>query len=116
MKSMMRLVAASVAATGVAVLGLAAPVHADTGEFLDYLYRNEIGVSADELQQSDLDTGQAICGIFATAPDAGNDPNHEAVDYMMTGEHPASEEDAAVWVVGSVLYLCPQSAELLPGE
>ncbi|MDT5069502.1 MAG: hypothetical protein QOK02_5657 [Mycobacterium sp.] len=85
---------------------------ADTlGPFIDYLDNNGVNVSSTEAQDADVELGQAICGLYAAALKVGKNPNH---DVMTQLEARHTQDSAAMWLVGSVNYVCPQYLSLLP--
>jgi hypothetical protein len=94
----------SMAAPGVAV--------ADPGDnvqrFLDYLERNgEPAEQSPELERAAVDLGRATCGLFAGGSSADQVMRTSLKDGRWT------THQAAVWMVGSVEYLCPQYDYLL---
>ena len=99
---------------GVVGLGSLNPAvaSADTlGPFIDYLDRNGVDVSTMEVQDTSIELGQAICDLYRTSLRVGSNPNHEAMALLERGH---TSDEAAVWVVGSVNYVCPQFVYLLP--
>lgn len=97
---------AAAAAVGVAVL--AAPIaHAGTDEFINYLARNGEDVSGHEVQLAQIDLGLALCNMVR----ASGRGVYAMDSLMRNGRH--SAENAAMWVVGSVNYLCPEYKHLL---
>lgn len=85
---------------------------ADTlGPFIDYLDSNGVDVSTTDAQDADVELGQAICGLYAAALKVGKNPNH---DVMTQLEARHTQDEAAMWLVGSVNYVCPQYVSLLP--
>jgi hypothetical protein len=90
---------------------LAAPMaRADSGDFLDYLSSNGVNTSTSVLRQSHLQVGQAICELYDAHVDAGDSKrvtNDDAVK-LMEGNGDNTTQQAAMWVVGAVDYLCPR--------
>jgi hypothetical protein len=85
---------------------------ADTlGPFIDYLDSNGVDVSSIEAQNADVELGNAICGMYPPALRAGANPNH---DVMAALQPRHTQDEAAMWLVGSVNYVCPQYVYLLP--
>jgi hypothetical protein len=95
------------------VAALFAPptARADVDEFLDYLDRNGVNTSTSELAQSGLEVGKAVCGLYDAHVDQGDSKsvtNGDALDRMTGGATGNTTEQAAMWVVGAVNYLCPR--------
>lgn len=80
-------------------LTAAAPAHADSAEFIDYIASR--GEVTDGAEYEVIDLGNAICGMF----EAGG-----TVDDVWDT---LSRENKAVWIVGSINYLCPDYLYLL---
>jgi hypothetical protein len=101
---------------GVIVLSLLNPAvaSADTGSFIDDLNRNGVDVSTDEMQDDAVTLGRALCDVYRTSPPVGVNPNHDAMDLLTRPPNPDSSDVAAVWIVASVDYICPQYKYLLP--
>jgi hypothetical protein len=87
---------------------------ADTGVFIDDLDRNGVDVSTAEMQDDAMQLGQALCDVYRTSPPVGVNPNHSAMDLLTQPPHGDSTQVAAVWIVASVDYICPQYKYLLP--
>ncbi|HEV7854811.1 MAG TPA: DUF732 domain-containing protein [Mycobacterium sp.] len=89
-----------------------AAASADTlGPFIDYLDSNGVDVSTIDAQNADVELGKAICGMYPPALRVGANPN----DGVMAALRPRhTEAEAAMWLVGSVNYVCPQYVYLLP--
>jgi hypothetical protein len=90
---------------------LTAPLaHADTAGFIDYLSDNGVPVATSTLRQSHLQVGQAICVLYDAHVGAGDSKSVANDDALTTmegrGDH--TTQEAAMWVVGAVNYLCPQ--------
>ncbi len=103
-----------IAATTVASIAmLAAPAtaaHADSsGDFIKYLAANgEPANATPELAFRAIDVGQAICGLLNRYQSVSR-----TLDFMVNnGEVPKSPQNARLWLVGSVAYLCPENAHL----
>lgn len=87
-----------IAISGLA-LTVAAPAHADSQEFVDYIASR--GEVTNGMEYEVIDLGQAICGMFQ----AGG-----TVDDVWDT---LTQRDNAVWIVGSINYLCPDYMYLL---
>ncbi|MDT5370065.1 MAG: hypothetical protein QOC62_4496 [Mycobacterium sp.] len=103
-----RLMRALLAAVlGAIALAVAAPAHADSSSFIDYLQRNGIDTSG-EAHDADIDLGYAICDMYS----AGG-TNADVTSSLSRRHSPA---EVTVWEVASVGYLCPQNRYAGPGE
>lgn len=94
----MRKVGVFTASVALAVT-MAAPAHADSQDFVDYIASR--GEVTDGMEYEVIDLGQAICGMFqagGTVDDVWDTLN---------------QRDNAVWIVGSINYLCPDYMYLL---
>ncbi|MDN4519599.1 DUF732 domain-containing protein [Mycolicibacterium austroafricanum] len=80
-------------------LAMAAPAHADTQEFVNYLASR--GEVTEGVEFEVIDLGRAICGMF----EAGG-----TVDDVWDT---LTQENNAAWIVGSINYLCPDYMYLL---
>jgi hypothetical protein len=91
-------------------LGLLGPARAnadiDSEGFLNWLSSHGEDTSTAEIRFRSVDLGMAICNLYATSGS-----NDEVNRTVVRDQGPQS---AAVWTVGSVLYLCPQYRYLLP--
>lgn len=88
-----------IASAAALALSLAAPAHADSQEFVDYIASR--GEDTDGVEYEIIDLGQSICGVFqvgGTIDDAWDSLN---------------QENNAAWIAGSIHYLCPDYLYLL---
>jgi len=88
----------------------ATPAHADAADFIDYLESNGIPSPTRAIAADAVDLGNAICGLYSAAVDAGRNANREVMNTLAQDGNP----NPAVWTVGAVTYLCPQYEYLLP--
>lgn len=98
------LVAAVMAVTGAIAAPAGAHADADSYGFLDFLSRNGEDVSSAEVQFAAIDYGYAICNLYRVSQS-----NDHVLRTMMRGT-----QNAALYSVGSVHYLCPEWEFLLP--
>lgn len=103
---MKRLIIGGLAALAIGLTG--APVaHANGIDFIDWLESHGEHAGNARIAGAELDMGYAICNLYEAAQ--SNDVVNQS---MQRNGH--SPENAAIWTVGSVLYLCPQYKYLLP--